>query len=90
MGATMKAAPYGCGFFTKPPKGQGTPWRPYVKSFWKVHLINPPDVQGQVVRLIGDRWEPVTCNLKILLSAKKVKDKILLWIKILLLVRLGR
>ena len=62
----------------KPPKGIESPWSLHIGTFWKIHSINPPEVRDQVVRLIGDRREPVTCNLKILLSAKKVKDKIVL------------
>jgi hypothetical protein len=36
----------------KPPGGEGKfPWSLHIGAFWKIHFINPPEVQGQVVRL---------------------------------------
>jgi hypothetical protein len=35
----------------KAPKGFLTPWSLHIRSFWKIHLINPPEVRDQVVRL---------------------------------------
>ena len=32
------------------PKGKSkAPWGLHIRSFWKIHFINPPEVQGQVV-----------------------------------------
>jgi hypothetical protein len=37
----------------KAPKGNSeSPWSLHMRSFWKTHFINPPEVQGQVVRLV--------------------------------------
>ena len=32
-------------------------WSLHIKSFWKIHFINPPEVQGQVVSLLIYRWD---------------------------------
>jgi hypothetical protein len=37
----------------KAPKGNSeSPWSPHIRSFWKTHFITPPEVHGQVVRLL--------------------------------------
>jgi hypothetical protein len=36
----------------KAPKGNSeSPWSLHIGIFWKIHFINPPEVQGQVGRL---------------------------------------
>jgi hypothetical protein len=36
----------------KAPKGKSeSPWSLHIRSFWKTHFINPPEEQGQVVKL---------------------------------------
>ena len=38
----------------KAPKGKSeSPWGLHIRSFWKIHFINPPDEQGQAVRSKG-------------------------------------
>ena len=38
----------------KAPKGiSESPWSLHIGTFWKTHFINPPEVQGQVVRSKG-------------------------------------
>jgi hypothetical protein len=33
----------------KAPKGKSeSPWSLHIRSFWKIHFINPPEVRGQV------------------------------------------
>jgi hypothetical protein len=40
----------------KTPKGKSeSPWSLHIGSFWKTHFINPPEVQGQVFRLLTYR-----------------------------------
>jgi hypothetical protein len=34
-----------------------------MRSFWKTHFINPPEVQGQVVRLVVYRQENYDVNV---------------------------
>jgi len=29
-----------------------SPWSLHIGTFWKTHFINPPEVRGQVVRLV--------------------------------------
>jgi hypothetical protein len=37
----------------KAPKGNSESlWSLHTGSFWKIHFINPPEVRGQVVRLV--------------------------------------
>jgi len=38
----------------KAPKGKSeTPWSLHIRTFWETHFINPPEVQGQVFRLVA-------------------------------------
>jgi len=55
----------------KAPKGNSeSPWSLHIRSFWKIHFINPPEEQGQVVRSKG----MVSCDgLKIAQNRKSVK-----------------
>jgi hypothetical protein len=37
----------------KAPKGNSeSPWSLPMRSFWKTHFINPPEVRGQIVRFL--------------------------------------
>jgi len=58
----------------KASKGIQIPWRLHIRSFWKIHFINPPEVQGQVVKLFVYGWKnddpkisksPISVNGKI-------------------------
>jgi hypothetical protein len=41
----------------KAPKGKSeSPRSLHIGAFWKTHFINPPEVQGQVVRLSTHLW----------------------------------
>jgi hypothetical protein len=38
----------------KAPKGKSeSPWSLHIRSSWKTHFINPPEVQGQVFGLLS-------------------------------------
>jgi hypothetical protein len=41
----------------------GFPWSLHIRSFWKTHFINPPEVHGQVVRLLI--YGKVNCDAKV-------------------------
>ncbi len=36
----------------KAPRETLPPWSSYIRSFWKTNFINPPEAQGQAVRLV--------------------------------------
>jgi hypothetical protein len=45
------------------PRGKSeSPWSLHIGSFWKIHFINPPEVQGQLARLIYG-WENVDAKV---------------------------
>jgi hypothetical protein len=33
-------------------RGKEIPWSLRIESFWKIHFINPSEVQGQIVSLL--------------------------------------
>jgi hypothetical protein len=35
------------------PKEHLSSWSLHIDSFWKIHFINPPEVRGQVLRLLA-------------------------------------
>jgi hypothetical protein len=38
----------------KAPRGKSEfPWSLHIRSFWKTHFINPPEVQSQVIELLN-------------------------------------
>ena len=42
----------------KAPEGNSeSPWSLHIRSFWKIHFINPPEVQGQIVSFLFYWWE---------------------------------
>jgi hypothetical protein len=45
-----------------PKESSKSPWSLHIRSFWKIHFINPPEVRGQVVRL--KRKEGITMDKK--------------------------
>jgi hypothetical protein len=53
LGKNHEAASISEGQRKKAPKGNSEcPWSLHIRSFWKTHFINPPEVHGQVVRLL--------------------------------------
>jgi hypothetical protein len=58
----------------KAPKGKSeSPWSLHIRSFWKTHFINPPEVHGQVVRLLI--YGKVNCDAKVSKSIIWVNKK---------------
>jgi hypothetical protein len=57
-----------------PKENSESPWSLHIGSFWEIGFINPPEVQGQIVRLVAHGLEnddakvsksPISVNGKI-------------------------
>jgi len=59
----------------KAPKGKSeSPWSLHIRSFWKIHFINPPEVRGQVVSWLN--YGKDNCDAKVSKSPISVNRKI--------------
>ena len=51
-----------------------------MRSFWKIHFINPPEVQDQVIRLVVYGLDNSDAKIsKYLISVNRKKERKIIW-----------